>query len=329
MTVGPLPFGAVTDVPRHGWVAHLRADPPDVAYCLLNWRTVPLALQVAAALPDLPLVWHFKEAPQRCLARGDWPLLVELWRRAGHILVCSEEERSWLIAALPDLRDPASVEVMDGDLPRARWSAGPVAVPDTGRHTRHTVCVGRPIGLTPDVVTRLAAADVHLHLHGLPPDARHTWLPDVAAAASDHVHVHPPVVPAQWRRVLGGYDAGWLHAVAHDNGGELARATWDDLNIPARLPTYAAAGLPVLLPDCGPSISAVNRVVDTAGIAFTGADDLIDRLYDHTSLPAARTAMQAGAGRFNFDEEVDRLTALLRTVAGRSDPPDTDWGARR
>lgn len=317
MTVGPLPFGAVADVPREDWLAHLRADPPAVAYCLLNWRTVPLALQVAAALPDLPIVWHFKEAPQRCLARGDWPLLVQLWQRADHVLVCSEEERSWLLAALPGLRDPDRVEVMDGDLPRARWSAGPAAVPDPERRGVHTACVGRPIGLSRELVGTLAAADVHLHLHGLPPDARRSWLPGVLAIAEPHVHLHPPVLPAQWRRVLGGYDAGWLHAVAHDNGGEPARATWDDLNIPARLPTYAAAGLPVLLPQSGSSISAVNRVVDTAGIAFAGADDLVDRLHDGTSLPTARAAMRATATRFTFDEEVDRLTALLLTVAGR------------
>ncbi|MEK8173396.1 hypothetical protein NKH77_44295 [Streptomyces sp. M19] len=43
---------------------------------------------------------------------------------------------------------------------------------------------------------------------------------------------------------LSRYDAGWLHVFDSANHGELLAATWDDLNIPARMSTYAVAGLP-------------------------------------------------------------------------------------
>ncbi|WP_205844036.1 glycosyltransferase [Nakamurella deserti] len=323
MTVGPLPFGAVRDVPRTGWADALRSDPPDVAYCLLNWRSLAWALRVAEVFPDLPLVWHFKEAPQRCLARGDWPLLARLWEVADHVVLASAEEREWLELALPDRRDPVRTSVIDGDLPRARWFDGdPAQRP--GRSGVHTVCVGRPVGVDAAFVATLAAADVHVHLHGVPGASPRTrpepWLRDALDAAPDHLHVHPAVPPARWRAELSRYDAGWLHvsgAVA--NGGDLRRASWDDLNLPARLPTLAAAGLPVLLPDRTGSRTAVNRVVDDigAGLSFEDADHAGSLLHDADRVGAARAGMAAGRERFTFEAVVDELDGILLTAAGR------------
>ncbi len=318
MTVGPLPFGAVRDLPRTGWRDALRADPPEVAYCLLNWRSLALALEVADALPELPLVWHFKEAPQRCRARGDWPLLARLWDRADHVVLASDEEREWLELALPGRRNPGRTHAIDGDLPRARWFAGDPA-PRPDRPGTHTVCVGRPVGLDPAFLAALAAADVHVHLHGAPADGD-PWLREARSAAPDHLHLHPAVPPPAWRTALSGYDAGWLHVGATaGNDGDLRRAGWDDLNLPARLPTLAAAGLPVLLPDRTGSRTAVNRVVDAAGagLTFTDAEHAAALLRDDTVLAAARAGMAAGRDRFTFESVVDELDGILRTAAGR------------
>ncbi|WP_188941297.1 glycosyltransferase family A protein [Nakamurella endophytica] len=319
MSVGPLPFGRVAELPRTGWLDALRRDPPDVAYCLLNWRTIPLALALAEALPSLPLVWHFKEAPQRSLDRGDWPLLARLWRRADHVLLASREERDWLELALPGQRDPAATGVMDGDLPRGRWFTGPVA-DRTDRDGVHTVCVGRPVGLTPAVLAELAAADVHVHLHGVrdagPADP---WLVAARAAAPRHLHLHPAVAPPCWRRELSRYDAGWLHVVPAVNGGDLRRATWDDLNLPARLPTLAAAGLPVLVPDPGASVNAVARTTGEAGVAvrFSSPGDAAERLRDLDALAATRAAMDAGRSAWAFESAVDDLHRILLATADR------------
>ena len=69
-TVGPLPFGHVEDLPARDWEGALERVRPDLIYALLNWRAVPFAHAVLSASPGVPFVWHFKEAPQRCLLRG-------------------------------------------------------------------------------------------------------------------------------------------------------------------------------------------------------------------------------------------------------------------
>jgi hypothetical protein len=307
MTVGPVP--GVRDLPPDAWVAALRRDPPDVAYCLLNWRTIPLALAVADAAPGLPLVWHFKEAPQRSLARGDWPLLTRLWYRADAVVLASAEQRAWMLDALPG-RDPGSVHAIDGDLPPARWFTGRTRTPTP----LHTVCPGRPIGLDADAVRVLGRDGVHVHLHGTDPGLAE----ELRRAAPETVHVHPPVAAARWRFVLSGYDAGWLHVSSTRNGGDLHRATWDHLNLPARIPTLAAAGLPCLLPDATGEVSAVDRVVGAAGLRFRGLEDVGRLLRDRPRVAAARAEMERRRFEFTFDAVVDDLLAVLTRVAGEA-----------
>ena len=112
-TVGPLPFGHVTDVPS---VEAARDLDVDVVYALLNWRAVPLAARVLRELPHLPFVFHFKEAPQACVRCGTWPELAALCEGADEVLLATEEERSWLDLALPGRLDPARTGVLDGEL---------------------------------------------------------------------------------------------------------------------------------------------------------------------------------------------------------------------
>ncbi len=314
MTVGPLPFPGVRDLSTDHWIDEIRRDPPDVVYCLLNWRTVPLALAVSEAVPGIPLVWQFKEAPHRCLARGDWPAVARLYERADRVLLCSEEERDWFAAALPGRRDPATVAVMDGDLPRRRWSAGPRSVAPALGAGVHTVCVGRPVGLTPDLVKTLSANGIHLHLHGAgsPDDGLAGWL-DALGDARGRVHVHGAVPPGSWRSTLSRYDAGWLHVRPPDNQGDVRRATWDDLNLPARLPTLAAAGLPVLVPDAAGQVSAVHRTVHSigAGLSFGSVVEAVGLLLDADRVAAAGAAMDSARHRFTFDAVVDDLIGVM------------------
>ena len=51
--------------------------------------------------------------------------------------------------------------------------------------------------------------------------------------------------PEHWVKEFSQYDAGWLHCFDSRNSGNLLFATWDDLNIPARISVLAAAGLPM------------------------------------------------------------------------------------
>lgn len=314
-TVGPLPFGAIPDLPADGW----RDWRPDVIYAQLNWRAVPFALEVLRGRGGVPFVWHFKEAPQRSLVRGEWPQLAELTGGADAVVLSSPEERRWFELALPGRLDPARTLVLDGSLPKADWFGGRAAARLSARDGEaHTVVLGRPVGLDPAFLAALAAHRVHVHVHGPrdgPGAGWRDWLAAARRAAPGHVHLHPAVDQRGWVRELSRYDAGWMHRVRSANGGDLRRATWDDLNHPARIGTLMAAGLPMLQrenPGCTVAVDALVR--DTgAGLLHTDADDLAAGLTD-ARLDAARRAVAAVRERFTFDAHVDDLLALLRKV---------------
>ena len=319
-TVGPLPFGHVTDLPRDDWEAAVRRLAPDVVWAQLNWRAVPLALAVRRAFPSLPFVWHFKESPQRSVVRGEWPLLAELFLTAHHSLVATEEERAWLLDALPGRLDPARIGVLDGDLPAAAWHTddrSPLLSAYDGEP--HTVCVGRPMGFDAAWVTALAGAGVHVHLYGQveapgPKGAWVRWWREAAERADGRLHLHPAVGPEDWVRVLSRYDAGWLHRVSSSNGGDLRRATWDDLNTPARLPVLLAAGLPVLHPDSTGHRVAVDRICSEqgTGLPYRTAEDVAAVLADEPRVAAARDAAWKVRETHTFDAHADRLVATFR-----------------
>lgn len=320
--VGPLPFGHVDDLPRDDWEAAVRRLAPDVVWAQLNWRAVPLALAVRRAFPTLPFVWHFKEAPQRSVVRGEWPMLAELFLTADHALVATEEERAWLLDALPGRLDPGRIGVLDGDLPSAAWHTderSPLLSTQDGEP--HTVCVGRPLGFDAAWVTALAQAGVHVHLYGQvdapgPSGAWLRWWREAADHAGGRLHLHPAVGPEAWVRELSQYDAGWLHRVHSGNGGDLRRATWDDLNTPARLPVLLAAGLPVLLPDNTGHRVAVDRICadQGTGVFYRSAEDVAAALADEARVGAARDAAWKAREVHTFDAHVDRLLSVFHLV---------------
>lgn len=292
----------------------MRRLRPDVVWAQLNWRAVPLALAVRRAFPDLPFVWHFKEAPQRSLVRGEWPALAELFLTADASVVATAEERQWVLDALPGRLDPGRVHVLDGDLPPAEWSRGtPSPRLSAVDGEPHTVVLGRPLGFDQAFVTDLLDAGVHLHLYGQvaapgPKGDWQRWWPAASAAYPDRLHLHPAVGPERWVRELSAYDAGWLHRVGSDNGGDLRRAIWDDLNSPARLP--------VLLPDTSGHAVAVQRITraDGTGLEYADAADVAAALRDGQRLEAARAAVGRVREGYMFDHHVDRLLDLFRSL---------------
>jgi glycosyltransferase involved in cell wall biosynthesis len=321
-TVGPLPFGRVEDIPAAGWHEALRARRPHVLYALLSWRAVPLAHAVLEADLGIPLVFHLKESPSRCIANGTWPLLADLVARADGVVLSSQEEHDWIALALPDAMDPSRTLVLDGDLPKANWlEAAPLPRWSADGAGIHTAVLGRPVGMEVEVVRRLAAADVHVHLFGQvrgrgPAAAWGDWSAQARAAAPDHVHVHRHVDQRGWVPTLSRFDAGWLHHVVSGNGGDLRRATWDDLNLPARIPPLLGSGVPLLQPASPGARMATLRLVEDwdVGIAFTGIDDLVERLRDEAASGRLRRNAVARRAEVTFDAHVDRLLGLFRAV---------------
>ncbi|SDQ63709.1 glycosyltransferase family 2 protein [Quadrisphaera sp. DSM 44207] len=324
-TVGPLPFGRVRDLPRTGWQDVLRADPPDVLYALLNWRAVRFVHAVRRAAPHLPFVWHFKEAPQASLRRGDWPLLADLVTGADACLVATEEERAWFLQALPGRLDPQRITVMDGDLPKRDWLDAPASpkLSDADGQV-HTVVAGRPNGLDAAWVVGLARLGVHTHLYGQvaspgPGGAWRRWWDDARRAAPGHLHLHPAVGPQDWVRELSRFDAAWLHRFTSANGGDVRAATWDDLNSPARLPVHAAAGLPSLQQANPGHLVAVERVLRESGtgLLYRDLEHAVELLHAERASRTAGRATWAGREALTFDAHADRLVEVLRGAVAR------------
>ncbi|MEN3534710.1 hypothetical protein AAH991_06330 [Microbispora sp. ZYX-F-249] len=181
--------------------------------------------------------------------------------------------------------------------------------------------LGRPLGLDAESVAALARRGVHVHLHGLVTapgvkGAWASWLPRAVEAAPGRVHVHPHVDQRDWVRVLSRYDAGWLHRVRSANGGDLRVATWDDLNLPARIPPLMAAGVPLLQQRSPGCRVAADRLIEEtgAGLLYDDLDGLADRLRDAAALRRARDAVAAHRSSFTFDAHADRLVGLFREV---------------
>ncbi|MFQ1001290.1 glycosyltransferase [Modestobacter sp. SSW1-42] len=322
-TVGPLPFGHVPDLDRDRWRDEVTRLRPDVIWAQLNWRAVPFAHAVRDAFPGVPFVWHFKEAPQRSMVRGEWPLLADLVTGADACLLATAEERDWFAGALRGRVDPARLGVLDGDLLKRDWLDAPLSpkLSDADGEP-HTVLVGRPAGLDAGWLVDLARRGVHTHLYGRvrapgPTGSWTSWLDEALAAAPDHVHLHPAVGPEDWVRELSQYDAGWLHRSSSDNGGDLRRASWDDLNSPARLPVCLAAGLPLLQPDHPGSLVSVARVLreDGTGLFHRSPDDVADALAGELATRSGGRAALAVRERYTFDAHADRLVELFGSIA--------------
>lgn len=316
-TVGPLPFGHVTDIPRSNWREALRMIRPDVLYGLLNWQAVPFVHEVLEANPGIPSIWHFKEGPFISIEQGQWEQLIDLYTRSDGQIYCSPEMREWFYSAEPGLRDSPSL-ILDGDLPKREWLSGsrsPRLSDDDGEI--HTVVPGRPIGLHAHTVGELAAQGIHLHFYG---DFTHgqwrDWIDRARGFAPSHLHLHPQVDQEDWVTEFSRYDAGWLHVFRSRNGGEIGRADWDDLNYPARMATLALAGLPMILGENTGSIVAVQSLALDLdiGVFIRNFDELGEKLRDRQRMDEIRANVWRQREQFTFDYHVDKLIAFFRQV---------------
>jgi hypothetical protein len=200
----------------------------------------------------------------------------------------------------------------------------------SGEGDIHTVVPGRPIGLHPHTVGELAAQGIHLHFYG---DFTHgqwrQWIDDARRLAPRHLHLHANVEQARWVEEFSRYDAGWLHAFASTNQGELRRANWDDLNYPARMATLAAAGLPMIQRSNEGAIVATQTLSRQLGIGvfYDSIEHLGALLRDRPAMDALRERVWSQRAQFTFDTHVPGLVAFLRRVideAGRHEGSQPD-----
>jgi len=318
--IGPLSFGNVQDIPYKNWQQTLAEIKPDIIYGQLNWQAVPFAHEILAARTGIPFVWNFKEGPFICMEKGTWPQMMDLYTKSDGQVYTSAEMRDWFLQFLPQ-KSADTALILDGDLPKKEWFKTEVSPLLSGQDGElHTLVPGRPIGLHPHTVVELAEQKIHVHFYG---DFTHgqwkEWIIKTQKLAPGFLHIHPNVTQHNWVKEFSQYDAGWLHFFKSDNQGELMRANWDDLNLPARMATLAAAGLPMLQRDNKGHTVATQSIVQNLGLGlfFNDAAELAAQLRDPEKMKQLRQTVWEKRVLFSFDWHVEELIAFFKKAIAR------------
>lgn len=316
-TTGPLPFGRVEEIrPDEDWVARVREVRPDVIYGLLNWQALPFLHRVMEENRrswGLPFVFHFKESPFFAQRAGYWPLLRDLVLGSDARIYSSPELRDWFDLAIPEAAELPHTVAMDGDLPsRDRMTDDWAARLSDEDGAPHTACVGRTLV---GEIDELAARGVHVHVYTQPyMRFGSRWVGD--RSSNPYLHLHDPVEPQNWVAELSRYDAAWSHIFDSTNGGDIRRASWDDLNLPARLGTYTAAGLPWIHRRNTGHRVAVNALAQRlgTGLCYADFDELASALRAECRTRALLAAVRNRRHELSFDHHVGDLVDLMRAV---------------
>lgn len=317
-TVGPLQFGHIRDIDNDNWQEEIRRIKPDIIYGLLNFAAVGLAYDVMRANPDIPFVWHYKEGPGVSLKNGDWEKLMYLYANADGKIYLNKYVREWYEQFVPS----SGVSfIMDGDLPKGDYFRKPYSPKLSAVDGAvHTLVTGRMIGLSPYDMRVLADNDIHVHLYSENYlSQREGQNVRFAEVAPDHFHVHKHCSHLQWVEEFSRYDAGWLHCFRSMNRGDMMTASWDDLNIPARMSTYAAAGLPVIQRDnLGHTVvmQEIAREHDF-GIFFNTPHELVAQLRDKELMVRCSDNMKNHRELFFFDSYVGGLIDFFKQVISK------------
>ncbi|MCL4642071.1 MAG: glycosyltransferase [Olivibacter sp.] len=315
-TIGPLPFGHVEDISINNWKQRIEEIKPDIIYALLNYHAVPLANYILNENPGIPFVWHFKEGPFYCRAHGTWNQLINLYSRSDGQIYTNPTVYEWFQQFL--MSDEKNVFILDGDLPKKDWFTNKRSeLLSTIDKEIHTVVAGRPMGLQPDDFKQLAEAGIHIHIYG---EIFHSQFKEelkiALRLASNHLHLHPNCPQKYWVKEFSQYDAGWLHFFESRNCGELLRADWNDLNYPARMSTYAMAGLPMLMRNNKGHRVACQELLEKENMAllFSSFQELRALLSNKELVRDVRENVWKKRFKFSFDYHVDDLVAFFRKV---------------
>ena len=315
-TVGPLPFGHVETIPYSNWKERVHAIRPDIIYAQLSTSAIEIAHEVLMADTGIPLVWHFKEGPHEAMKDGLWSRLVDLYTYANGRIYLNPEIRDWFGLFVPPLRDVPTM-ILDGDLPKAECFRGTFSPKLSAADGElHTVVTGRIIGSSPAEFKALADNGIHLHVYNENYLVDRETMEPYRRVAPGYFHVHRHCPPSRWVEEFSQYDAGWLHCVESTNGGSLFKATWNDLNLPARINTLAAAGIPMIqkknLRQVAAQYSHVMRY--GMGIAYADIKELVTQLKDRPLLEQIERNVRLHREQFTFDSHLDALIQFFKEV---------------
>jgi glycosyltransferase involved in cell wall biosynthesis len=313
-TVGPLPFGNVQDVPYENWRESVNKIKPDIIYGLLNAGAIPLAHEIVTHT-EIPFVWHFKEGPSFAMTSGLWPLLMDLYHKSDGKIFINEENQCWYKLFI---RDMGLTFTLDGDLPKANYFTNDFSpLLSNADNAIHTVIAGRPIGIGLNEIKLLSDQNIHIHLYNENyVEVREPFIKSAMTIAPKHIHLHNHCKPQDWVKEFSRYDAGWLHCFHSSNEGDLFKANWDDLNLPARMNTLAAAGIPMLQMDNSKHLVAMQSHVKKydMGVFINKWEELGAQFQNKDRIKQLRENAIKNRKYFSFDHYVPDLISFFRKV---------------
>jgi hypothetical protein len=317
-TVGPLPFGNVMDIPYSNWEEKVGEIQPDIIYATLNFGAVPLAHEVLMRNTGIPFIWHFKEGPFLCLREGTWDKMMELYHKADGKIYLNQEVKRWYEEFIPE---SGLSFILDGDLPKVNYFTDNFStrISDLDREI-HTVVPGRIIGIKLEDLKTLASHNIHIHLYTENYyNLRDSFNRTALKTAPDHYHLHDHCSADRWVEEFSKYDAGWLHCIDSKNNGNILLSGWDDHNLPARMSTLAAAGLPMIQKRNGGHIVAMKSRVekDNMGVFFDSIEELAATLKNKKYMQTVRNNVRKHRYSFSFDYYIDDLIVFFRKVIER------------
>jgi glycosyltransferase involved in cell wall biosynthesis len=315
-TIGPLPFGHVETIPYQDWKTRVRDIQPDIIYAQLSTSAIDIAHEVLMADMNIPFVWHFKEGPHEAMKEGMWSKLIDLYTYADGKIYLNPEIKEWFDLFTPILCDVPTM-IMDGDLPKAECFQGNFSPKLSATDGElHTVVTGRIIGLPPTDFRELAANGIHLHVYNENYISDNEVLEPYRQMAPYYFHVHRHCSQSEWVKEFSRYDAGWLHCINSTNDGSLFKATWADLNLPARINTLAAAGIPMIQKQNSRQVSAQYSYVMKygMGIAYTEVKELIAQLKNSSLLEKVSQNVMLHRKQFMFDSHLESLIQFFKKV---------------
>lgn len=316
--VGHLAFGNIKDIYfDDDWIHNIKRINPDVIYALGNWDAVELAYTVLKAKLEIPFVWHFKEGPQVCIKAGLWEKLCNLYLYSDGKIFINEIIKEWYELFLGEVKMESSL-ILDLDPPISNYFHKKRSAKLSKQDGEiHTVVTGRLVGVTEKDMKMLAKHRIHLHLYSESAhEGRKSQMDVMKDAAPDYFHTHHHIPSNEWVKEFSQYDAGWLHCFISKNYGNILKATWDDMNIPARIYTLAAAGLPMIQMDNKEHLVAMHQIAKqlNIGIFYNQIEELGTLLYDHDRMNTLNTNVANHRMQFTFDYHIEKLEDFFYKV---------------
>lgn len=306
------PIAGITDISLTEWQSEIKKIKPDIIYGLLNYMSVPLAHEVLMNTKEIPFVWHFKEGPYVCQYRNLWDKLMDLYTLSDGQIYINEECQAWFEQYIPCPNRETSF-ILDGDLPSGKYLnnnfCSKLSKTDGEIHILNS---GRLVGLSLRDINYLCQQKIHIHSYGSNSPLVHC----AQQANPTYFHVHGYCSPKDWVTEYSRYDAGLSHCFLSKNYNELVRTSWDDLNIPAKMNTFAIAGLPMIQRNNSGHIVATQRIADTfdCNISFSTLEELVETLRSTKRMAELTHHIMKERELFVFDTYVPALMDFFKVI---------------